>query len=71
MKLLYYMAVAKPIASKCWTPLTGSNGMCILSQSKDQCVMDGVESLPAYIGPFNRFQDPNEWEVKAARVELD
>lgn len=67
MKLLYYMAVAKPRKSKLYLPVM-RRGITILGGDKETVMALGQEALPDYIGPRNRFQDPADWIVRAAKV---
>jgi len=67
VKLLYYMAVCKPRKSKVYLPVfRGAN--VIISRYSTTAKAKGEFYLLNNIGPSNRFQDPADWIVKAARV---
>jgi hypothetical protein len=67
---LYHIAVAKPKTSKCWTIMVNSNGVPIVRTGKEHARSAGLASLEGYIGPDNKYQNPADWEVRAAKVVL-
>ena len=71
MKVLYYMAVGKPRASALFLPLRRENDTLVLMKDPERCASEGVAVVKHNIGPGQRFRDPADWEVKAARVEVE
>jgi hypothetical protein len=65
------MAVAKPKNSKLFLPLRTERDTLVLMQTQERCLQAGIAVLPDNIGSGNKFQNPADWEVKAASVTIE
>jgi len=52
-------------------PLRTEADTLVLMKTAERCITVGRAVLPHNIGPLNKFQNPEDWDVVAGKVTIE